>query len=151
MVKSEPWENQMLDTMWSFMQMGGLKSNYPALKEACMELRQMMMQKTAGQRKDRPHDIPFDNLERVKATIIVEAMALVLSGDLENQPVAKAMSEEDLEDIVSAAKKNASALKDFCFEWDCSVCPFEESQKKCVIQTPASWDLRRCELFKEER
>ena len=151
MVKSEPWENQMLDTMWSFMQMGGLKSNYPALKEACMELRQMMMQKTAGHRKDRPHDIPFDNLERVKATIIVEAMALVLSGDLENQPVAKAMSEEGLEDMVSAAKKNASALKDFCFEFDCSVCPFEESQKKCVIQTPASWDLRRCELFKEER
>ena len=129
-------ENDMIDHMWSFLQMGGLKSNYPALKSACMELRQMMMQKTAGQRK---------------ATIIVEAMALVLSGDLENQPVAKAMSEEDLEDMVSAAKKNASALKDFCFEWDCSVCPFEESQKKCVIQTPASWDLRRCELFKEER
>lgn len=144
-------ENDMIDHMWSFLQMDGLKSNYPALKSACMELRQMMMQKTAGQRKDRPHDIPFDNLERVKATIIVEAMALVLSGDLENQPVAKAMSEEDLEDMVSAAKKNASALKDFCFEWDCSVCPFEESQKKCVIQTPASWDLRRCELFKEER
>lgn len=143
-------ENDMIDHMWSFLQMDGLKSNYPALKSACMELRQMMMQKTAGQRKDRPHDIPFDNLERVKATIIVEAMALVLSGDLENQPVAKAMSEEDLEDMVSAAKKNASALKDFCFEWDCSVCPFEESQKKCVIQTPASWDLRRCELFKEE-
>lgn len=144
-------ENDMIDHMWSFLQMGGLKSNYPALNSACMELRQMMMQKTAGQRKDRPQDIPFDNLERVKATIIVEAMALVLSGDLENQPVAKAMSEEDLEDMVSAAKKNASALKDFCFEWDCSVCPFEESQKKCVIQTPASWDLRRCELFKEER
>lgn len=144
-------ENDMIDHMWSFLQMGGLKSNYPALKSACMELRQMMMQKTAGQRKDRPHDIPFDNLERVKATIIVEAMALVLSGDLENQPVAKAMSEEDLEDMVSAAEKNASALKDFCFEWDCSVCPFEEGQKKCVIQTPASWDLRRCELFKEER
>lgn len=144
-------ENDMIDHMWSFLQMGGLKSNYPALKKACMEMRQMMMQKTAGQRKDCPNDIPFDNLERVKATIIVEAMALVLSGDLENQPVAKAMSEEDLEDMVSAAKKNASALKDFCFEWDCSICPFEESQKKCVIQTPASWDLRRCELFKEER
>lgn len=50
MVKPEPWENPMLDTMWSFMQMGGLKANYPALKEACMELRQMLMQKTAGQR-----------------------------------------------------------------------------------------------------
>lgn len=46
MVKPEPWENPMLDTMWSFMQMGGLKANYPALKEACMELRQMLMQKT---------------------------------------------------------------------------------------------------------
>ena len=56
MVKPEPWENPMLDTMWSFMQMGGLKANYPALKEACMELRQMLMQKTAGQRKDRPKD-----------------------------------------------------------------------------------------------
>lgn len=110
----------------------------------------MMTQKTAGQRKDHPKDISFDNLERVKATIIVEAMALVLSGDLENHPVAKAMSEEEMNGKVSAAKKNASALKDFCFEWDCSVCPFEESQKKCVLQTPASWDLRRVELFKED-
>ena len=36
-------ENDMIDHMWSFLQMGGLKSNYPALKSACMELRQMMM------------------------------------------------------------------------------------------------------------
>ena len=151
MVKPNPFENDMLDTMWAFMQMGGLKSNYPVLKEACMELRQMMLQKTSGQRKDRPKDIPFDNLERVKVTIIVEAMALVLSGDLENRPVEKAMSKEDLEDMVSAAKKNAFALKDFCFEQDCSACPFEEGKKKCVLQTPASWDLRRIELFKEEQ
>lgn len=27
----------MLDTMWHFMEMGGLKANYPALKEACMK------------------------------------------------------------------------------------------------------------------
>lgn len=83
MVKPEPWENPMLDTMWSFMQMGGLKANYPALKEACMELRQMLMQKTAGQRKDRPKDLSWENLERVKVTIICESMALVLSGDYE--------------------------------------------------------------------
>ena len=76
-------ENDMIDHMWSFLQMDGLKSDYPALKEACMEMRQMMLQKTAGQRKDRPKYIPFNNLERVKATIIVEAMALVLSGDFE--------------------------------------------------------------------
>lgn len=89
-------ENDMIDHMWSFLQIGGLKSDYPALKEACMELRQMMLQKTSGQRKDRPNDIPFDNLERVKATIIVEAMALVLSGDFEKlQP-----SSEDEEVIL---------------------------------------------------
>ena len=83
MVKPSPWENDMLDTMWAFMQMGGLKADYPALKEACMELRQMMMQKTAGQRKDKPKDLSWDNLERVKVTIICEAMALVLSGEYE--------------------------------------------------------------------
>lgn len=83
MVKPEPWENPMLDTMWHFMEMGGLKANYPALKEACMEMRQMIMQKTAGQRKDWPKDIPWENWERVKVTIICEAMALVLSGEYE--------------------------------------------------------------------
>ena len=144
-------ENDMIDHMWSFLQIGGLKSNYPALRKACMEMRQMMTQKTAGQRKDHPKDISFDNLERVKVTIIVEAMALVLSGDLENQPVAKSESEDNLDEKISDAQKNAAALKDFCFEWDCSTCPFEESQKKCVLQTPASWDLRRVDLFKEKQ
>lgn len=43
----------------------------------------MIMQKTAGQRKDRPKDIPWENWERVKVTIICEAMALVLSGEYE--------------------------------------------------------------------
>lgn len=92
-------ENDMIDTMWSFLQMGGLKANYPALKEACMELRQMMTQKTAGQRKDRPQDMSWDNFERVKATIVVEAMALVLSGDLEEAHVAKVPSEEEKAEI----------------------------------------------------
>ena len=81
-------ENDMFDTMWAFLQMGGMKSNYPALKSACMELRQMMMQKTAGQRKDKKSDISFDNLERVKNTIVIEAMALILSGDCDNLEVA---------------------------------------------------------------
>lgn len=89
MVKPEPWENPMLDAMWHFMEMGGLKANYPALKEACMEMRQMIMQKTAGQRKDRPKDIPWENWERVKVTIICEAMALVLSGEYEPKEEGK--------------------------------------------------------------
>lgn len=83
MINKTRVENDMIDSMWSFLQMGGLKANYPALKSACMEMRRMMMQKTAGQRADRPKDLSWDNLERVKATIIVEAMALVLSGEYE--------------------------------------------------------------------
>ena len=73
----------MLDTMCACMQMGGLKADYPALKEACMELRQMMMQKTAGQRNAKPKDLSWDNLARVKVTLICEAMALGLSGEYE--------------------------------------------------------------------
>lgn len=85
MINKTRVENDMIDTMWSFLQMGGLKANYPALKQACMEMRKMMMQKTAGQRADRPKDLSWDNLERVKAKIIVEAMALVLSGEYEKE------------------------------------------------------------------
>lgn len=137
-VDSKRLENGMIDTMWSFLQMGGMKSNYPALKEACLEMRQLMMQKTAWQRKDSPRDIPFDNLERIKATIIVEAMALVLSGDLEDHAASKSACKDE---TVCAAKKNASALKDFCFEWDCAVCPFERGSKKCALYCPSSWNL----------
>lgn len=43
----------------------------------------MTMQKTAGQRKDRRGDIPFDNLDRLKWTILMEACLLVLSGKLD--------------------------------------------------------------------
>lgn len=86
MIKPERWENDLLDATWSFMQMGGgLKANYPALKQACLEMRKMMTQKTAGQRKDRPNDLSWDNLERVKVTIICEAMALVFSGEYEEK------------------------------------------------------------------
>lgn len=83
MISESRVENDMFDTMWAFLQMGNQKSNYPALKSACMELRQMMMQKTAGQRKDKKKDISFDSLARVKNEIIIEAMALVLSGEYE--------------------------------------------------------------------
>ena len=65
------------------------KAKNPELKEACMEMRQMIMQKTAGQRKDRPKDIPWENWERVKVTIVCEAMALVLSGEYEPKEESK--------------------------------------------------------------
>lgn len=79
------------DMMWSFLMMGGQKADYPALKEACMELRQMMTQKTAGQRKDRKKDLPLTEFEQVVRRIVLEALALVLSGEWERM-------EEDLHD-----------------------------------------------------
>lgn len=71
------------DAMWAFLQMGRQKSNIPALKEHCEMLRYMMMQKTAGQRKNKPNDIPFYELDTVCNVIVIEAMALYLSGDLD--------------------------------------------------------------------
>lgn len=71
------------DMMWSFLSLGGQKANYPALKDACMQLRKMMMQKTAGQRRDRPKDLRFEDMETLCKIIVCEAMALVLSGEYE--------------------------------------------------------------------
>ena len=77
------WQEEQFDVMWSFLQKGGMKSNIPCLKEHCMMLRQMLMQKTAGQRKDKKNDLPFEQLDTIKKIIVIEAMALVLSGDLD--------------------------------------------------------------------
>ena len=76
--------------MWSFLQPGhGQKADISLLKEAVHDLCQMTMQKTAGQKrpngkgKYKESDISWDNLERVKFTIICEAVLLVLSGKLD--------------------------------------------------------------------
>ena len=77
------WQEEQFDVMWSFLQKGGMKSNIPCLKEHCMMLRQMMMQKTAGQGENKKNDIPFEHFDTIKNNIVIEAMALVLSGDLD--------------------------------------------------------------------
>ena len=77
------WQEEQFDVMWSFLQKGGMKSNIPCLKEHCMMLRQMLMQKTAGQRENKKNDIPFEHFDTIKNNIVIEAMALVLSGDLD--------------------------------------------------------------------
>ena len=77
------WQEEQFDVMWSFLQKGGMKSNIPCLKEHCMMLRQMMMQKTAGQRENKKNDIPIEHFDTIKNNIVIEAMALVLSGDLD--------------------------------------------------------------------
>lgn len=76
-------QEEQFDVMWSFLQKSGMKSNIPCLKEHCTMLRQMMMQKTAGQRKNKKTDIPFEQFDTIKNNIVIEAMALVLSGDLD--------------------------------------------------------------------
>ncbi len=77
-------ETDMFDTMWAFLQMGSQKSNYPLLREYCLALRKLMTQKTAGQtRYKKRGNLPFENLERIKNGIVIEAMALVLSGELD--------------------------------------------------------------------
>lgn len=76
-------KHDSFDTMWAFLQMGGQKSDIPVLKEHCETLYKMMMQKTAGQRKDKPNDVDFADLDMLFNFIIIEAMCLYLSGDLD--------------------------------------------------------------------
>ena len=75
-------KREAFDAMWSFLQMGGQESDIQALKEHCELLRKSMMQKTAGQRKGRPNHVPFEDLDAILNVIVIEAMALYLSGDL---------------------------------------------------------------------
>ena len=79
----------MDDSMWNFLKNGKQKSNIPVLKNLVNTLIKMTTQKTAGQRDDKPNDVPFESLEMLKWAIICEAVALVLSGDLDKIEVGK--------------------------------------------------------------
>lgn len=73
-----------LDLMWNFLMLGKQKSNIPALKECCDQLRQLMIQKTAGQRRGDPNNyIGFEDLGTIVNSIVIETMCLYLSGDLD--------------------------------------------------------------------
>lgn len=73
-----------LGLMWSFLMLGKQKSNIPVLKQFCDQLRQAMIQKTAGQRKDDPgHYVDFRDLGTIVNNIVIETMCLYLSGDLD--------------------------------------------------------------------
>lgn len=70
-------------SMWAAFQAGGQQADISILKELVGQWLQMTTQKTAGQRKDKKDDVSWDNLERVKMGILCEAVALVLSGKLD--------------------------------------------------------------------
>ena len=83
MIDMDKVRRDSFDAMWGFLQIGWQKSNIPALKEHCEMLRKVMTQKTAGQREDKPTDIPFAELDEILNFIVIEAMCLYLSGDLD--------------------------------------------------------------------
>ena len=68
-------------SMWAAFKSGGQKANIPLLKELVMQWIGMATQKDAGQRGVK--NISWDNMERVKMGILCEAVALVLSGKLD--------------------------------------------------------------------
>ena len=76
-------KHDSFDMMWSFLQMGSQKPNVEVLKENCELLKRMMMQKTAGQRTNRPNDVPLAELDNICNIIVIETMCLYLSGTLE--------------------------------------------------------------------
>ena len=69
--------------VWAAFKAGGQSSNIPLLKQLVNDWLRMAMQKTAGQPQYGPKDLSFDNIERVKMGILCEAVALVLSGKLD--------------------------------------------------------------------
>jgi hypothetical protein len=73
-----------LDMMWNFLRMGYQKPNISALKESLDAIRQMMIQKTAGQDGYRTDEaISFDDLQTHINCVVIEAMCLYLSGTLD--------------------------------------------------------------------
>lgn len=80
-MKTNP-ANAIKDTMWTFLMDKGQKANVPALKEYVYDLIQMTTQKDAGQRKAK-QNISWDDLDMTLMSIVIEATALVLSGELD--------------------------------------------------------------------
>ena len=73
-----------LEMMWNFLRMGYQKADVATLKELCDRLRQAMIQKTGGQRKDDPTEyVPLDDIVTIVNSIVIETMALYLGGALD--------------------------------------------------------------------
>ena len=82
-MKSNP-ANDIPDHTWYFLKDGAHKPNVRALRGAVYSLIKMTTQKTAEQsRANNRNDMPFQCLDMVKWVVICEAVALVLSGELD--------------------------------------------------------------------
>ncbi len=72
------------EMMWNFLRMGHQKPNISALCGLCDQLRQAMIQKTAGQRREDPAKyVDFGDIGTIINSIVIETMCLYLSGNLE--------------------------------------------------------------------
>jgi hypothetical protein len=76
--------NELKDTMWQFLMDNGQKADIPALKDAVYSLIKATTQKDGGQRGHK-NNIDFQELDMIFWDIIIQATALVLSGELENE------------------------------------------------------------------
>lgn len=74
-----------LEMMWNFLRFGYQeKPHIPALKEHLDAIRQMMIQKTAGQDGYSTNEaISFDDLQTHINCVVIETMCLYLSGALD--------------------------------------------------------------------
>ncbi len=80
----ENLDKGQLGLMWNFLKMGSSKPNIPALKEHLDALRQLMIQKTAGQEPySKSHEIPIEDLGTIINCIVIETMQIYLSGGLD--------------------------------------------------------------------
>lgn len=75
--------NTIKDAMWSFLMDYGQKANIPALKEAVYDLIHATTQKDAGQREGKAKNYDWNKLDMLLMEIVIEATALVLSGELD--------------------------------------------------------------------
>ncbi|MBR5202363.1 MAG: hypothetical protein IKW45_03775 [Clostridia bacterium] len=80
MANSEKNQKQINDFTWFCFKKGNYKANYNNLKENCLRLIKMADQNTAGQRKGTK-DIDWSLLNPTIMAIVVEACALVMSGE----------------------------------------------------------------------
>lgn len=74
-----------LDMMWNFLRFGYQeKPHIPTLKQHLDAIRQMMIQKTAGQEGYSTNGaISFDDLQTHINCVVIESMCLYLSGALD--------------------------------------------------------------------
>lgn len=71
-------------SMWAALQSGGQTFDPEELRTLVRQWIRMATQKTAGQEPyAKKGDVSTENLERVKMGILCEAVALVLSGELD--------------------------------------------------------------------